>query len=82
MPSLNEAAFSGIDLMNPLLGLVQLFRTNKYALLADIKKAFLNIFLSDVEDQNRFSFVLMLIINFIILDTRLFCLGMLLHLLF
>ena len=44
--------------MNPLLGLVQLFRTNKYALLADIKKAFLNIFISDVEDQNRFSFVL------------------------
>ena len=27
-PSLNEAAFPGIDLMKPLLGLVQMFKTN------------------------------------------------------
>ena len=56
-PSLNEVAFPGVDLLNPLLGLLQHFRTNQYVLLADLKKAFLNIFLSSSEDKAKFSFI-------------------------
>ena len=37
-PSLNEAAFPGIYMLNPLLGLLNHFRTNRYVLLADLKK--------------------------------------------
>ena len=40
-PSLNEAAFPGIDLMNNLLSLLLYFRSNFYVLLSDIAKAFL-----------------------------------------
>ena len=43
LPSLNEAAFPGIDLMNNLLSLLLYFRTNHYIVLADIMKAFLQI---------------------------------------
>ena len=57
-PSLNDAAYPGVDLLNPLLGLLNYIRTNNFALLADIKKAFLNIFLSDNTDRNKFSFIL------------------------
>ena len=39
-PSLNEAAFPGIDLMNNLLSLLLYFRSNFYVLLSDIAKAF------------------------------------------
>ena len=56
-PSLNEAAYPGIDLLNPLLDLLIHFRSNSTVLLADLKKAFLNIFLKDESDRNRFSFV-------------------------
>ena len=55
-PSLNEAAFPGIDLMNNLLSLLLYFRTNNFVVLADIMKAFLQIRLSDEEDKNRFCF--------------------------
>ena len=55
-PSLNEAAFPGIDLMNNLLALLLYFRTNNFVLLADIMKAFLQIRLSDEKDKNRFCF--------------------------
>ena len=55
-PSLNEAAFPGMDLMNNLLSLVMQFRTNFYVLLADIAKAFLQIRLTLEEDKNRFCF--------------------------
>ena len=55
-PSLNEAAFPGVDLMNNLLSLLLYFRTNDYVVLADIVKAFLQIRLSSEADRNRFCF--------------------------
>ena len=55
-PSLNEAAFPGIDLMNSLLSLLLYFRTNNNVVLADIMKAFLQIRLADDSDKNRFCF--------------------------
>ena len=55
-PSLNEAAFPGIDLMNKLLTFLLYFRTNNLVILADIMKAFLQIRLSAEEDRNRFCF--------------------------
>ena len=57
LPSINDAAFPGVDCLNPLLGLLTYFRTNSYVFLADIRKAFLNIFLSKESDKNIFSFV-------------------------
>ena len=42
-PSLNKAAFSGIDLMNNLLSLLLYFRSNFHVVLSDIAKAFLQI---------------------------------------
>ena len=55
-PSLNEAAFPGVDLMNNLLSLLLYFRSNFYVLLSDIAKAFLQIRLASEEDKNRFCF--------------------------
>ena len=55
-PSLNEAAFPGIDLMNNLLSLLLYFRSNFYVLLSDIAKVFLQIRLASEEDKNRFCF--------------------------
>ena len=54
--SLNEAAYSGINLMGDMLELTLLFRSNKYVLLGDIRKAFLMIKLISESDQNRFCF--------------------------
>ena len=42
-PSLNEAAFPGVDIMAKLLDLLNYFRTDRYNLLSDIQKAFFNI---------------------------------------
>ena len=53
-PSLNEAAYPGIDLMSSLLKLMLAFRTNKYTMLSDIKQAFLMIRLKNEFDKNRF----------------------------
>lgn len=55
-PSLNEAAYPGINLMGNMLELLLMFRTNQYVLLADIRKAFLMIKLEAEEDKNRFCF--------------------------
>ena len=55
-PSLNEAAYPGIDLMSSLLKLMLAFRTNKYTMLSDIKQAFLMIRLKNEFDKNRFCF--------------------------
>ena len=58
-PSLNEAAFPGIDLMNNLLSLLLYFRSFFFFfffLLSDIAKAFLQICLASEEDKNRFCF--------------------------
>ena len=54
-PSLNEAAYPGVDLMNDLLMLLVRIRANKYLVASDIKQAFLMIKLARIEDRNRFS---------------------------
>ena len=56
-PSLTEAAFPDINIMAKLSNLLNYFCTNRYTFLADIQKAFLNIYLKLQEDRNRFSFV-------------------------
>ena len=55
-PSLNEAAFPGIEFINNLLSLLLYFRTNNKVVLADIMKASLQIRLADDSDKNRFCF--------------------------
>jgi hypothetical protein len=56
LPSLNQAAYPCIDLLTPLFKLLCLFRTNKLVILADIKKAFLQIRLKLEKDKSRFCF--------------------------
>ena len=55
-PSLNEASYVGINLMQDMAALIMLFRTNKFALLGDLRKAFLQIKLKLLKDRNRFCF--------------------------
>src|SRR5678816_4127629 len=55
-PSLNQACYPGIDLLVPLLRLLLSFRTNKYVVVADISKAFLQIYLKLESDRNKFCF--------------------------
>lgn len=55
-PSLNQACFEGIDLLTNLVGLLLKFRQNKYILMSDIEKAFLQIYLKLEEDKNKFCF--------------------------
>ena len=55
-PSLNQACYPGLDLMASLFRLLLQFRTNKYVVIADISKAFLQIRLKKEEDRNRFCF--------------------------
>ena len=60
-PSLNEAVFPGIDLVNNLLSLLLYSRSKFFFfffffLLSDIAKAFLQIRLASEEDKNRFCF--------------------------
>ncbi|HWI50021.1 MAG TPA: A17 family peptidase, partial [Rummeliibacillus sp.] len=57
LPSLNEAAYSGYDLMNSLLKLLLVFRTNRTVVISDVKQAFLMIRLKDEVDMNRFTFL-------------------------
>ena len=57
LPSLNEAAYQGTDLLNNMFSLLNYFRTNDFVLTADIKKAFLDIRLRRDYDKNCFSFV-------------------------
>ena len=56
--SLNEAAYPGMNLLSDMLRLLLLFKTNKYVMLADIRKAFLMIMLNSEKDKNRFFFFL------------------------
>ena len=56
LPSLNEAAYPGIDLMGSILKLLFYFRTNNIVMLSDIKQAFLMIKLKHESDKNRFCF--------------------------
>ena len=55
-PSLNEAAFAGINLMGDIVKLNLYFRSNDIIMLSDIKQAFLQILLAKEEDKNRFCF--------------------------
>ena len=55
-PSLNEAAFAGINLMGDIVQLSLYFTTNDIIMLSDIKQAFLQIKLAKEEDKNRFCF--------------------------
>ena len=52
--SLNEASYPGVDLLNNLLSLLFMIRTNSTLVVADIRKAFLQIRLSQEIDCNRF----------------------------
>ncbi|XP_064082947.1 uncharacterized protein LOC135198958 [Macrobrachium nipponense] len=56
LPSLNEAAYPGIDLMGSILKLLFYFRTNKYVMISDVKQDFLMIKLKNEVDKNRFCF--------------------------
>jgi hypothetical protein len=58
LPSINDAAYTGLDLMSSLFRLLLHFRSNKFVLLADIKQAFLQIKLKSQEDRDRFCFFL------------------------
>ena len=42
-PSLNEAAYAGVNLMKDIAKLSIYFRSNKYTMLSDIKQTFLQI---------------------------------------
>ena len=56
LPSLNEAAYPGIDLMGSILKLLFYFRTNKIVMLSDIKQALVMVKLKNEVDKNRFCF--------------------------
>ena len=53
-PSLNEAAYAGVNLH--IVKLSIFFRSNRYTMLSDIKQAFLQIRLASETDKNRFCF--------------------------
>ena len=53
-PSLNDAAFPGIDLMGNLFNLLVNLRHDRYVVVSDIRKAFLQIKLLSEDDRNKF----------------------------
>ena len=54
-PSLNEASYPGINLINDLMKLLIRIRANSYLTISDIKRAFLMIKLKEITDRNKFS---------------------------
>ena len=56
---MNEAAYPGVNLSSDMLDLLK-FKSEKYVLLADVRKAFLMIRLKENRDKNRFCFFLKL----------------------
>ena len=56
LPSLNQAAYTGIDMLNSIFKVLLQFRSNQIVLLSDIRKAFLMIRLRYEADKNRFCF--------------------------
>ena len=57
-PSSNESAYPGVNLMTDKTKLILYFRSNKFTMISDIRKAFLMIKLGHEEDKNRFCFFL------------------------
>ena len=55
-PSLNKAAYSGVNMTGDMLDLLVSFRSKKIVLLADIRKAFMMVCLALGADRNRFCF--------------------------
>ena len=56
--SVNEAVYTGVNLINTIVEILLRFQIKKYVMLRDIRKAFLMIKLKREEDKNRFSFFL------------------------
>ena len=56
-PSLNEACFPGVNLLTSMTSLLHRFRTNDFMLMADIEKAFLQIYLKYDSDKDHFCFL-------------------------
>jgi hypothetical protein len=56
LPSLNQTCFEGIDLLADLVQLLMKFRQNRYVIISDIEKAFLQIFLKHEQDKDKFCF--------------------------
>ena len=56
-PSLNEAAFPGVNMLESLLILLFRIRLNSYLMISDIKQAFLRISLLRDFDKNKFSII-------------------------
>ena len=54
-PSLNEAAYKGVNLMGDLLQLLIKIRSNDYLVMADVRQAFLMIKLNSDFDKNKFT---------------------------
>lgn len=57
-PSLNDATYDGINMTKNMLDILNYSRTNDHVILADIKKAFLQIELKTEYDRNKFCFIL------------------------
>ena len=55
VPSLNEAAYPGVNLLNNLLELLVKIRSNEYFVMSDIKQAFLMIKLTKESDRDKFT---------------------------
>ena len=62
-PSLNEVAYSGVNMTGDMLDLLVSCRSNKFVLLADIRKTFLTVRLALEADWNRFCFVFFVFIK-------------------
>jgi len=54
-PSLNEASYPGIDLVNNLFELLLRVRADDFLVQSDIRSAFLMIGLTNIADRNKFS---------------------------
>ena len=53
-PSLNEACYPGVNLLNDLFSLLIKTRADNYIMISDVKQAFLMIRLKSETDKNRF----------------------------
>ena len=57
-PSLNDASYDGINLTKNMLDVLYKARTDNHLIMADIRKAFLQIELKTEFDRNKFCFIL------------------------